>query len=662
MLLSESAGVGMGAASDVDRVIGGYIDDFFAIRTVPQIDLWAADNVYLPRRVSAFEGFVNFDLTPWAREPVNSLNDPDVRNEIGIYGTQLSKTTQALVVLAAAVALRRQNVVWMWPSEGMGRSFSQSRWQPVVEASEALRKLKPSDGDLFKNLEQHFQTATVNFIGSHSRVQAKSRPAPIIIVDEVEDLAASTEKDTDPINLIQERTKTFTDAKHFIFGSPLLPDGPAWKHYELGDRRHYLVPCPDCQTRQALEFRGQVWGIERGTGELALLGKPGDFRLCWDQQARLDERTWDFEAVAKSAHYSCVCCGAKIRDIDKREMNLAGGWVPTCRAQAEGYRSRRINSLYPLWGATTFGQIATKFLSSHHTAGGAQNFINNWEARAYTRGIDLTDRDQLLARVRHVLGKHVKGERVGVKSILFADVQRAHLVWDLWAYDAAGGVHLSDFGYCPGFDELRDLDDLMKPDYVCLDGKYRAQQVYEAVWQRRHNWIALRGEESRKSRPLTPNFNFDPFTGDSRQGVFVITLLHLNADLWGEEVLARLYPEVKDEDAGTATDELPPKIRDLFLPTDIISHPDYYRQLFSEYIEEFIAPNGRKVRRWKRSKNNHRFDLAKWALAVGSFLGLTRIGADVSKKVADATAAAKAASQQSLALDTPRGGSALFNS
>jgi hypothetical protein len=635
--------------------LAAYIDEFFAVRTIPQVDLWAERSIYLPARVSNFEGYVDFDLTPWAREPINSLTDPEVRNEVGIYGTQLSKTTQALIVLAATIALRRQNAVWMWPSTAMGRSFSQTRWMPVVESSDALRLLKPDNADLFKNLEQHFRTGTVNFIGSHSRTEAKGRSAPVIIVDEIEDIAAATEKETDPVNAIQERTKTFTDAKHFFFGSPLLPSGPAWSHYLLGDRRHYLVPCPDCGTRQALEFRGQVWAIPPGATDLELLGKPADFRLRWDAAARLSDTTWDFDAVARSAHYSCVHCGAHLLDEHKKNMLLDGTWQPTCRATVAGYRSRRINSLYPRWGATTYGNIALKFLQSHHTAGGEQNFFNNWEARPYGRGLDLTDKAAVLARLQHIQGTHTKGERRGERTLLLADVQRTHLVWALWDYDATGQLHLRDFGYCATLDDLRDLDDRFTPTAVAIDSKYRSQEVYAAIHARRSRWIAIRGEE--KGRPLQPNYAFDPFTGQANQNLFVITLLHFNSDLWGEEVLSRIYPEERPEDAGIPANDRPPRTRDLWLPADIARHPDYYLQLFSEYIEEKIMPNGKKVRRWKRSKNNHQFDLAKIALAVGSFLGLTRKGSEVSAAVAAALAAAQ---QPELPLTQPHGGTALY--
>jgi len=650
------------------------IASYFAVAETPRVDRWTERTMFVP--FGERQGLLNLDNTPWAREPINSLTDPDVRVEAGIYGSQLAKTTQATAVALATIALLRQSLVWMWPTEGMGRSFSQTRLQPIVEASPELRALKHPNHDLFKNLELHFRTGVLSLVGSHSRIQAKSRSVPVVVVDEIEDLAAATEKETDPINSIEERTKTFTDKKIFLFGSCLLESGPAWQQYLIGDQRHFLLPCPDCGTRQALEFRGAVWLVNRQTGELELRGSAREFRLRWDPAARIDEHNWDFDAVAASAHYLCPECGAKIRDEHKRAMLLAGAWHPTTRSRVFGHRSRRINSLYPIWPNTSFGAVALKFLQSHHTPGGLQNFTNNWEARPFSAGVDLADKAVVAKRLGYILGSHVKGERRGERSLLLVDVQRTHLVYGLFEYDSSGAMHLIDFGYTRDFDSLREIDDALLPSFVAVDTRYRSQEVYEAVHARRGRWIALRGEE--RGAPLSPNLNFDPFTGDraGRQGLYVITLLHLNTDLWGEEMLGRLYP-AKDSSGSVAGldaalrgdiaaanaegDDEAPRVRDFFVPADFAKHPDFVRQLFSEYIVEYIDPRGKRQRKWKRSSNNHLYDLTKYALAVGSFLNLTRIAATARKQVEAATAARAKAAQQEMPLTQPSGGTRLFN-
>lgn len=642
---------------------------YFSLDELPAVDLWAERTIYLP--FGEVRDYVDFDRTPWAREPINSLRDPEVKVEAGIYASQLAKTTQAITVAFATIALSRQSLVWMWPKTDAARTFSQSKFKPIVEASPVLRALKPADHDLFKNLELHFQTGIVSFVGSHSRVDQKQRSVPVVIVDEIEDIAAATEKETDPITSIMERTKTFTDKKIFLFGSCLLESGPAWQQYLLGDQRHFLVPCPHCGTRQALEFRGPVWLINPDTNELELRGRGGDFNLWWDPAARIDDHNWDFDSVLRTARYHCKHCGGHIRDEHKRAMNIAGQWHPTVRAKISRQRSRRISCLHPTWPNTSFGNFALEFIGSLTSASKLQNFTNNWEAKPYSIGLDVDDKAALDERLTFLFGAHFKGERAGASVGLFADVQRHHIVYAFFGYDAAGSVHLIDFGYTRDFDSLRELDDKHEPEFVAVDSRYRTQEVYEAVHTRRTRWLAIRGEE--KGAPLSPNYNFDPFTGDrgGRQGLYVITLVHLNTDLWGEEILARLHapktdvanfpganampsngePAARDREAGA------PRIRDFFVPKDFAKFMDFVRQLFAEYIIEFIDAKGRKKRQWKRGRNNHLFDLLKYAFGVGSMKHLTRIAIESAKAVA----AAQPPPQPELDLTQPRGGTKVFN-
>lgn len=647
------------------------VASYFELNEPPPFDRWSEQNVYLP--YGERRGYINMDLTPWAREPVNSLNDPEVEIEAGVYGAQLVKTTQAMCVALGTVTVLRQSVVWMWPKEAVGRSFSQSRFQPVVNSSPTLRAQKPDDHDLFKNLELHFRTGGIlNFVGSRSRVDQKSRPAQVAIVDEIEDIVAGTEKEADPITSLKERSKTFLDRKMFLFGSCLLEDGPAWSQFLLGDQRHFFVPCPHCGTRQALEFRGPVWLFDPVTGNLERRGQKGDFRVWWDHDAaRLGENDFDFDVVRRTACYVCANCGEKIHDHHKPAMLLAGRWHPTCRAKVYGQRSRRINSLYPLWPGTSFANFAIEFLNSLTSTAKLQNFTNNWEAKPWTTGLDLTDKDAVNKRVGYLVTDAERGAKVGLRSLLLVDVQRTYLVWALFGFDDAGQVHLRDCGYTRDFASLREKDDELQPDFVAVDARYRHQEVYTAVHERRSRWIVLRGEKN--GAPLSPNFNFDPFTGDraGRQGLFVITMVHLNTYAWGEEFLNRLYPAKQDLSAvpgaqpGLAAemqgDPEAPRIPDFHVFAGFGGLRDFVTQLFSEYLVDYIDPRGKQKRKWKESKNNHLFDLCKYAYAIGSFLGFTHL-ATTARKQLEAAIASQQKAQPELPLTTPAGGTPLFPS
>lgn len=647
------------------------IEAAFDLEDVETLIPWAQEVIFIPHGERT--GFIRFDETPWAAEPVDSVVDPEVTTEAGVYGTQMAKTTQACVVALAAVAKLRRSFVMMWPKEAAGRKFSKSRFQPIINASPELRRLKPDDGDLFTNLELHFTTGAIGFfVGSHSAVDQKSSSVPLAIVDEIEDIAAATEKEADPITLINERSKTFTERKLFLFGSCLLENGPAWKQFQLGDQRHFFVACPHCGIEQTLEFRGPVWIRDAATGDLRQVGRRRDFRVTWDPAARIGEHEWDYEIVRASARYHCAACDGEIRDAHKRDMVRAGRWLPTAKAKIYGHRSRRINSLYALWASTSFANIAIEFLNSRTDAKRLQNFTNNWEAKPWSTGLDLADKDAVAKRLGYLTSDHVADQRAGERSGLLVDVQRSYLVWALFHFDGAGGVHLVNCGYTPTFETLRELDDKYQPDFVAVDSRYDSQKVYDAVFQRKARWLALRGDKS--GPPLTPDYRFDPYTGDKsgRQGAFTITLVRLNTYTWGEDFLHRLYAP-KQEDAGlpeapgaapaqNVADLEAPSIRDFHVFAEFPKLRDFVAQLFSEYIIDYVDAKQRPQRKWKESANNHLFDLCKYAYAIGSFLGFTRVGIETRRKIeAAVAAAAEAQKQQDLNLGTPTGGTALFN-
>lgn len=686
-MIADTDPVGVASGGDFARV-DDYVDGFFMHRRQQAADEWAEDCVYLPKKVADLEGPFRWPRVAWGREIVASVNDPDCSSGAFVCGTQSTKTTLLKLINLYGTIVLRVNCVWLWPNRDLAGSFSLTKLRPTIEASEKLLRYIPSNSDLFKNLEMHFEGGgTLNFVGSHSKVNAKSRSAGIVSSDEIDDCAAKTEDDADPITLLDERTKTFIGAKKYRFGSPTIPSRPAWQNYLLGDQRHYFLPCPQCGIWQSLELRDQVFVLEGITGPLSdrreplpvctsskTTGRAGEFHLRWEADARIGDRDWDFDRVAATARYHCVACDAVISQREKNDLveTESCRWFPTVRAKSEGARSWRLPALYPLWPGTTFAKNATKFLQTHHTIAGEQSYFNNWRALPYGRGHDTADRAALLKLASLIFGAHAMGERVGEKTALVVDVQRHH-VWWAWFGFTGDGMHLIDCNSARDPEAAIAKGDELGVDFGAMDSRHRAQEVYAAVHSRREKWIAIRGEKTGSS--LKAKEDFDPFTGEREQGVFQITLLHLNTYAWGEELLARLYPpkEAADSlpdfarverpslDPEKALDQKLPRFRDFFTPRDFFARaPHMVKQLYNESIIEYLDAKGKLVRKWTENKDNHLFDITKYAMALASYRGLTRFQSDAAAKLAAAVAALP--KQPELPLSEPRGGKPLYNS
>ena len=138
----------------------------FEPREQLSIPEWAEKNLTLSARVTNIPGAYSTTLTPYVREPLEAFGDDSIRRVVLVWGAQTSKTTTILAGLAYRVAERPCPVLWVMPSEHLARSFTETRWLPMVDDCPALAKEKPDNTDKIKILEQHFKRCSVWWAGT----------------------------------------------------------------------------------------------------------------------------------------------------------------------------------------------------------------------------------------------------------------------------------------------------------------------------------------------------------------------------------------------------------------------------------------------------------------------------------------------------------------
>jgi DNA-directed RNA polymerase subunit RPC12/RpoP len=308
---------------------------------------WCEDEVMLTERQTQSPGHFSTDLTPYLREPLECFGDVDVSDLVLVFGTQTGKTTMVQAGTAWRIVNKPQPVVWVMPTEGLARSFSETRWLPLFEDSATLREQIPSDRHKFKNLEQHFSRCSAVFIGSNSPANLSSRPAGLLLMDEVDKFAKETDSETSALFLAENRTKSFVGALRVKTSTPTTPDGAIWQEYLKGTQEKFMLECPHCHDRIEL-----LWE-----------------QVKWDATAK-EAGKWNMALVEDSAHYLCQRCGGEINDGQKMEMLAEGKWAATNPTAQRGFRSFHLNSLYAPWRSCTFGALAVKFLRDKDTING----------------------------------------------------------------------------------------------------------------------------------------------------------------------------------------------------------------------------------------------------------------------------------------------------
>ncbi|MGE3313219.1 MAG: terminase gpA endonuclease subunit, partial [Limisphaerales bacterium] len=303
------------------------------------------------------------------------------------------------------------------------------------------------------HLEQQFRGCTLTFIGSNSPADLSSRPIRIMVADEVDKFASSTDKEADALELAEDRLKGFSSSKEFLTSTPTLSEGRIWQRFLAGDQRRYWIPCPHCS-----QFIQLLWKQVR-----------------WDQD-KLDGGEWDYPKVRTSARYECQLCNAHITDAQKVTALRHGEWRPESQGALPGVRSYHLSSLYSPDRKCTWGQLAVKFLKAKDSFVGLQGFINGALAEPWE------NQEGAAAKVELVSAPDAPGLEDSM-ILLTADHQAlAPYFWVVVReWDKTGNSRLRGCYTCDDWDTIRRIQLAfgIKDSGVTIDSRHNPDEVRE---------------------------------------------------------------------------------------------------------------------------------------------------------------------------------------
>ena len=316
---------------------------------------WAEDEINLSIRQTESAGPYSSLLTPYIREPLECFSDPAITDLTMCFGSQTSKTTALMIGCAWRIKNRPCPAIWVMPTEHLARSFSDNRWQPMLNDCLPLKQIKTRESKKFKTLEMVFQDCVLTFVGSNSPASLASRPAGLLIMDEIDKFARPTTREAGAVQLAENRTKTYANPLRAKSSTPTAKDGEIWNAFMAGDQRCFYVPCPHCEKKQRL-----VWP-----------------QVKWQSDKKNEDEGYDFEVIMKTAYYECLFCKGQINNGHKTAMLRNGEWVAHNPRAPHSNRSYHLNSLYAPWKSCGFGELAVKFLQDKNSLLGLQDFVNS---------------------------------------------------------------------------------------------------------------------------------------------------------------------------------------------------------------------------------------------------------------------------------------------
>lgn len=438
---------------------------------------WADKYRILSELDSASPGKWRTSKTPYLQRVMDCFNDTAVHDITFCAGSQLGKTAAEQNMIGYAITQDPGPMMIVYPTEKLAKFTSEKRLQPMFT-------LTPSINDRFrlresKDLELTFDGMYIALVGANSPSDLSSRPVRYIFFDEIDKFPAWSGSEASPLELAEERTKTFYNAKKVKVSTPTLKSGYIWQGWEDADIQYrYYVPCPRCGEMQILEF-GQI---------------------KWPEEA-------DINAARDSAWYECTHCHEAIDNRQKTQMLAGGEWRGEKKRSGRAHKvAFHLSSLYSPW--LTFGDVAAKFLSSKDVPSLLMNFINSWLAEPWVDKSSKMQSDVIMEKQLPYDRAHMPAAAQLLTCGI--DVQLDHF----WYSVRAWGPHLTswlvDYGR---IETWADVETVINRDYAdtngeirnvnlaCIDSGYNTDEVYEFCAQHMDVAVPSKGSSTQlKSR------------------------------------------------------------------------------------------------------------------------------------------------------------------
>ena len=182
---------------------------------------------------------------------------------------------------------------------------------------------------------------------SNSPSNFRSAPFCISLCDEISEWPDDCGGQGDPCELARRRTTNFPRRKLFWNSTPGIEgECRITKMFELGDQRHYQVPCPHCGELHKWEWGNVVWDCDSN-------GK----------------------ALPQTVRMRCPHCGEEYGEYHKTELMALGQWVAE---NPDGeYPSFHINALYSPLGWYSWSNAVSDFVKAKGDVNKMKSFTNN---------------------------------------------------------------------------------------------------------------------------------------------------------------------------------------------------------------------------------------------------------------------------------------------
>ncbi len=449
---------------------------------------WCEENVKnIP--YSPIPGHFKSANSPWVREVMEAMADPDIRLVSIVAPVQSSKTIGAELCLCYIVANFPGPCLWLSQTDADAKDQAEARLHKLFSECDAVKKLFPADRHKKKTQTVFFSNGmTLWVLGAHAKSNLQSRSIRWLIGDE------TWQWPNGHMQQAEARVTAFGWLGKCIFLSQGgTENDDTHRKFETTDMREWEFECPKCGKYQPYKWSN----------------------IEWDKNYRGGEGRMDFAKVRSSVRLVCEFCKHEIADSDanRKLLNSSAKFVPqnpNAPATKAGFHWNSLASM-------SWGELAEMYLRAKESCrrGDMEDLKNFYQKRlalpwgdleedftldispsGYRMGDDWESEGAVGAKGAVLPPPHENKNRVRLR-FLTVDVQMDHFyaVVRSWACDAS-----SRLVYCAKLQTWEDVEILQNrfgvfPQLVFVDAGYSTFEVYRNC--AKHNWTALMGDGRR---------------------------------------------------------------------------------------------------------------------------------------------------------------------
>ena len=302
------------------------------------------------------------DTVPYLREIMDRLSAHDPAQEIVIMKSAQGGGTEVILNWIGYVAAHAPaEMMLVMPNIELRDRFFKRRLRPMIRetaaVSEALGGLRSRDGDASMGVLR-FPGGGLILSGANAANSLRSDAVRYVACDEVDGFEWQVGGEGDPLELIENRQRTYSRRKLLLVSTPTARGGSRIEQrYQGTDQRRYHMPCPACGTLQELAWPNMRWTTR------TVPAAPG-----------APERR-----EVTDAWYECGHCGARVDEHQKPAMYTGAHWLPSVAdapAHKHGYQWSAV--IAPIGMGPRWAELAQRWLNAQGDPSKLQVFINTY--------------------------------------------------------------------------------------------------------------------------------------------------------------------------------------------------------------------------------------------------------------------------------------------